>query len=365
MQHFNGGGGRIVGLDLFRIGLALLIFLFHSRIHALHCNYGILNNFIGMGAIAMTGFFLLSGYSIALSSETKHLNERNEIISFYLKRLISIVPLYYAYALLSVLPKLIVLGTVTDVIKELILFPIESLGIQSAFSSLFSYSHNGGSWFISCILFCYLVFPLIKQLTQSISDKSRIIAVIIACLVLLYSPFIVHVFKVNSIYDNPFFRILEFFIGVLVFQLNNSKTEHKLKSFARKPVVCITISIFLIVGISVAVSLGIPRDFMLYSWIALPCFILQLFALGNMRIVALENNSVIKFLSSISFAFFLSQQTYMWKLVELFLYFIKTDTNFMRIICSLSVCLVGAIVLHYAVELPSKKYLLIKLNKSK
>ena len=33
----------------------------------LKCDYGLLNGFIHMGAIAMTGFFLLSGYAITLS----------------------------------------------------------------------------------------------------------------------------------------------------------------------------------------------------------------------------------------------------------------------------------------------------------
>lgn len=51
-----GGGERVVGLDLLRISLAILIFLFHSRIHVLKCDYGFLNSFIDMGAIVMTVF---------------------------------------------------------------------------------------------------------------------------------------------------------------------------------------------------------------------------------------------------------------------------------------------------------------------
>jgi len=43
-QIVNGGGGRNALLDLFRIALALLIFLFHSNCH-LGCTYGILTDF--------------------------------------------------------------------------------------------------------------------------------------------------------------------------------------------------------------------------------------------------------------------------------------------------------------------------------
>ena len=65
-QSISSSSHRAIGLDLMRISLALLIFAFHSRIHVLQCNYGLLNGFIDMGAIAMTGFFLLSGYALFL-----------------------------------------------------------------------------------------------------------------------------------------------------------------------------------------------------------------------------------------------------------------------------------------------------------
>ena len=40
---------RVIGLDLIRISLAVLIFMFHSHIHVLKCDYGFLNGFIRMG----------------------------------------------------------------------------------------------------------------------------------------------------------------------------------------------------------------------------------------------------------------------------------------------------------------------------
>ena len=66
-----------------RISLALLIFAFHSRIHVLQCDYGLLNGFIDMGAIAMTGFFLLSGYALHLSYGKKDMSDIPSIRKFY------------------------------------------------------------------------------------------------------------------------------------------------------------------------------------------------------------------------------------------------------------------------------------------
>lgn len=104
MEEKRGGKSvgyqRVIGLDYLRVSLAILIFLFHSHIHVLHCDYGFLNGFIDMGAIAMTGFFLLFGYTINLTN--RKVENVGEIKKFYLKRLISILPLYYAWALVNI-----------------------------------------------------------------------------------------------------------------------------------------------------------------------------------------------------------------------------------------------------------------------
>ena len=58
---------RVVSLDIFRFLLAFLVFLFHSWMH-IGCYYSwIFTPFISMGAIAMTAFFILSGYSLYLA----------------------------------------------------------------------------------------------------------------------------------------------------------------------------------------------------------------------------------------------------------------------------------------------------------
>lgn len=56
----TGSRNRNHSLDVFRLISVFVIFLFHSEMH-LSCNYYIFENFIKMGAIFMTAFFMLSG----------------------------------------------------------------------------------------------------------------------------------------------------------------------------------------------------------------------------------------------------------------------------------------------------------------
>lgn len=54
---------RLGMIDVLRLVAVFIIFLFHSNIH-IGCTYSILTPFISMGAIFMTAFFVISGFSI-------------------------------------------------------------------------------------------------------------------------------------------------------------------------------------------------------------------------------------------------------------------------------------------------------------
>ena len=242
----------------------------------------------------MTVFFLLSGYAINLSSGSKDMSNNKEIKRFYTKRLISILPLYYVWALFVIVTRIVAKG-IPAIWEELILFSVETLGIQSVFSTLFPYSHNGGSWFISSILICYFVFPLIHLLTKQIDDKRRLMLIIILSAILLYSPFVKSYFNLQSIYSNPFFRLLEFSIGVLVSQMNlKQESQCKIIQFLRKPAICIITIVILLIRVSVAYYIGIPADYMLYNWVALPCFISLLVSLGYIQFQRLRVSKTIQ-----------------------------------------------------------------------
>lgn len=337
--------------------------MFHSHIHILHCSYGIFDDFVNMGAIAMTGFFMLSGYSIQLSSGKKDMIDKSEIKKFYIKRLIGIFPLYYAYASINIVISIISNGEIAA-LQELALFPIEFLGIQSFFSSLFSYSHNGGSWFISCILVCYLIYPLIHLLTKNISDRNKLWIIAMLAFVLLYSSLVAMIFKrVNNIYSNPCFRLLEFSIGVLLCQLNAENSNMRIVLFLRKSVICIISIVLMILGITIASRIGVPKNYMLYSWVALPCFMAMIISLGYYKFRKLQSSRAIRYISSMTFTLFLSQLLVIWPLTKKIVEYLNCDYNCMRIVISFSLCCAIAYLLHTLVEIPSSKYLKSKFLK--
>lgn len=63
MKEYNKSLNRMGGIDLFRIVSTIVVWMFHSIINN-GCSYGIMNPFLSVGAVFMTAFFLISGYSL-------------------------------------------------------------------------------------------------------------------------------------------------------------------------------------------------------------------------------------------------------------------------------------------------------------
>lgn len=100
---------------------------------------------------------------------------------------------------------------------------------------------------------------------------------------------------------------------------------------------------------------------MLYSWIGLPIFILMILTLSKIEKVKI-NDRIIRYLSSISYCYFLAQY-FTWETLDVVLIIIGKDNNVIRIIASFFIVLIYAILLHELVEKPITKFLKRKLLK--
>ena len=338
---------RIVGLDILRVSLVVLVFVFHSNLH-FECDYGTLNHFARMGAIAMTGFFMLSGFALSYSYP-QVISDIKKVKSFLIKRIISLFPLYYIVSAIY-----IIIYNKESVESLLLLLPIELLGLQSCFSSLFLVSHNGGTWFISCMMLCYLIFPFLQWIIDNMSLRSKYVLGVAIFVIMIISPIVQRHFHLASIYDNPFFRILEFMEGIIV-----SSMSYKIqkKCLSLKDIIWLLITITILI---VCVSIGdvfAPRDFMLANWIVLPCFSILLFILGNIYIPALQNSVILYYCSKLSYTFYLSQ-LFVWTISPIILWHIMhVDNNLSRIVVSFFSCIVISVLLHECVEKPTSKFL--------
>lgn len=335
---------RNYGLDFLRIFLAVMIFLFHSQIH-IKCDYGIFNNFVSVGNLVMTGFYILSGYALFLTYHNKDFKDSSTLFLFYKKRFVSSYPLYIITGTLFVVMMTIVgKQTFRD---NILLVPIELLGLQCIFPhSLFAFSHNSGTWFMSCIFLCYFLFPYIKELLGGGTFIECFMILLLFVFLWWYIPFISNTFSEGSMYTNPFHRLLEFVIGFLLGRLFMSNGFKVIKKYVALRVFLLLMgSALMIIGVSLCVSHN--KDF---SLIVIVSFLSFFSALGNSKPSPVKKNmETLLYLSKLTYSFFLSQ-FFVWIPMKEFLWFYPNINNIARIAISFTVCLLVSVVLHTIIE---------------
>lgn len=287
---------RFFMIDIVRILCALIIFVRHAQTMAGFYFGNIIGPLcISMTNIVMTCFFILSGFSLYLSHGGGEQFTKKYILRFYAKRFISILPLYYLVHILWVL------FFEENIIEALIYTPIEILGIQSVFSSVFGVMHNGGTWFVSCILLCYIVYPLFTNIIQ---DTSRIkIKTLFLILIMLYYylPYYGVLTGSISLYTNPFERMLEFFIGILLAYLRKSdnRNERDVYNVKKACLIVIVSAVFLVLSYYISIT------WMMNLSIIFIC--VGLYYSTKVRYEPLDNNKILHYISTLTYPFYLFQ----------------------------------------------------------
>ncbi len=311
----------------------------------------------------MTAFYMLSGFVLAYINKSKDLCDWRELKRYGLKRIIGVMPVYWAIGIIYTV--YIVVFEDASILKNIALIPIETLGLQSVFCSLFGESHNGGTWFISCLLFCYAVFPLLQLLERNMDFKAKEIGFFLIAAVLLYSSFIVHLFKTYNIYSNPFFRVCEFILGVLLCDIwmGIRKSAIYKQWIARWQTVFLALCL-LVGGVTFAWTLKISRgDYMLYSWIGIPTFTVMMLGLCGIRFDKLGRSKLFQYCIDVSYVFFLAQ-FFTWTITKVILNPFGGYENAaspIKTIISFTVCCVLTVLIHEMIELPMTRGLKKKL----
>ena len=355
---------RLYFIDALKVISFVLVFAFHCNIHlGVHFKFDGLTRFVSQGAVLMDLFFLLSGFA-QYYSNANHSMTAERAKKFYLKRLVSVYPLYLFAQILFLL-----FFDKGSIVQKLLTLPVELSLLQSWFSGLFSYSHNGGTWFISCLAFCYFLFPVLKDLLERMSRK-QLMAYLLAVYVLCATaPFIVIVNDLPNTYSNPLLRMLQFLAGMLVAALFQ-------RGFRISPIMGAAISVasalavFLLVDRFVDIGYY-PHTYVTYSFATLPLFILLVMGLTAAEIGTPPRErlgSLLQTLGKFAYPVFLAQ-LFVWppanKIISAYPRFFQTHGNSKTFLLVALICTVITLLLHYVVELPCQKFLKKKLNLTK
>lgn len=280
---------HIKSLTTFRAIIALVIFLFHCKIHLgyqLNINY--LDRFLLNGATFMTGFFVLSGFILAHVYKDVNLASRVNIFNFYIKRFARIYPVYVISTIVYLLIfRLEPMQLFRTAINDLLL-------MQSFFKSMFLIANNGGTWSLSVEMFLYFLFPFILIL----ANRSPPI-LFFAILFSLLTTSNLYVENVDYIYANPIFRIPDFLFGIGFYFI----ASH-FKRLSQCPSIHILIIALLIIA---TIFLGgADHQYMKGNFLIAPIFAFWISLIFHSK-SSFYNSKIMIFLGVISYSFYLWQ----------------------------------------------------------
>lgn len=180
-------------LDALRFIGAICVVLFHynkftGTAHSdnLFPFYAVFGNIYSYGSKWVEFFFLLSGFTFFAVYEKRINDKEISFISFIIKRIIRLFPLYYFSTLCVVATvylssktlgtSLTGAGTYNSSIKYII---INMLGIGRGWLENESYPYNGPAWTLSVEIFCYLIFYVMCRFVSK-SQKRVVLSVILS-----------------------------------------------------------------------------------------------------------------------------------------------------------------------------------------
>lgn len=195
--------GRLHFIECFRCILMLLVFWEHYP-----------HSPIRLGGFAVCFFFMLSGFVLSCGYQDKILTGTVKYKDFIAGRALRIYILHWLLVPIGFYMHRVDWGYTGKYLVANILL------LQSWIPDHYSYySGNGVSWFLSTLLFCYIVYPfLIKRLSVLHLKGNMIIGILLFFVRIVLESIIPQDSAVDWLYISPFTRWIDFCMGILVYR---------------------------------------------------------------------------------------------------------------------------------------------------
>lgn len=162
---------RLEGLNLLRIILMVWILLFHAKIHfGYTVKFIYLDELISVGAVGVTGFFMISGFVLRYNYGTK-LCSGTQIRNYFESRFAGIYPLYIFMLVVALLTHY---RMPVSLKQTLLVLPFNMSMLQTFLQPQFAnFFYNDNVWYISTAFMLYLLFPALNWILESSMKEKR------------------------------------------------------------------------------------------------------------------------------------------------------------------------------------------------
>ncbi|WP_312767477.1 acyltransferase [Epilithonimonas sp.] len=254
------------------------------------------------GYLGVSFFFILSGFVLSYSYETKLKNQKITRRDFYVARLARIYPLHFITLFLAI--PIVYLNSHNSL--HIWSFLANLFLVQSFIPKEFFYfGFNAPAWSISDEMFFYLIFPFIILLLDKLKWMKAIFYIFIPLILIPGIILIPKNYQKAIFYVNPVIRSLDFILGILLYTLfKNKKFTDYFSTFKRASILEILSLLVFFIFFIFHNFLNRGFRFSIYYWIPM-CVIIYTFAQNKGFLSKLLSNKTLVFLGEISFGFYM------------------------------------------------------------
>ncbi|UOR06755.1 acyltransferase [Hymenobacter aerilatus] len=356
-----------------RFFFAIMVFWSHIQFfdQAMYPGYNKLyNNVLSEGYIGVGFFFILSGFILSYNYDDKIINRKISFKKFWVARIARIYPLHIAGSIMAILI------IVNSVKSSADFFATPALSVSIFLSNItllhsfipdvkYFFSYNWVSWSISDELFFYIVFPFIIYFFV----KNKLL-IKFGWVLYLLIPVLIY-YSGHSSYDNhkffyinPFFRIVDFILGINLNQL------FKLEIFSRlyKKKISATVLEIMSIGMFAGfmyIHEDVPQvyRYSCFYWLPMSLIIFS-FAYQNGYLSSLISGYFFVLLGEMSFSFYIFHQL----LVRYFVFennlMVITENPYLLVFAILMTSLFVSYLAHKYIELPCNAYIKNRYKRS-
>lgn len=281
----------IAGLKFIAV---LLMFYWHSGLT------NVIPSVIDFGARGCEFLFVVSGFLVAYNYKRKHDNILKEMLFYSSKKFVKVWPLHVLMALVMLFLER--MHFTADKLPSLFMNIFLLQSWHNDYSIIMSF--NGTSWFLSSIMFCYLLSPILIKLCKNYKISLICFIVLVAIRVVFdrYIYGLGEISKIIKVHTFPVVRLTEFLMGMLLcplfLQLNN-------KINWNKQLKIILFSIFEIIVLAGLIVCMQKVDFTRAEFVVLMALVTFTFAFDGGVISKLFSFQPFRFLSSLQFEFYI------------------------------------------------------------
>ncbi|GGG08825.1 acyltransferase [Dokdonia pacifica] len=302
------------------------------------------------GYLGVSFFFILSGFILSFKYKDAFLQKKIPFKKFILARIFRIYPLHIlTFGVAFLLSYYGRLGDITFWLKSV----ANTLLVQSFIPAKeYFFSFNGVSWSISNEMFFYTLFPLLL-LAVALLRKYILLVLLIPILIIAFVPST----DANHwvYYINPLFRVFDFILGILLFDMYTRYKEH---AWIQKNATLLEVISIAFFSMCYIFRSGVSQDFRwsIYYWLPM-AFLIFIFSFQRGIISHILSKKTLIWLGEISFAFYMIHQLVIQVLWIVNYKFRLFENGYLLIAVAFIISVLGSGILYRYFEKPLNIYL--------